>query len=103
MKIQLNEFAPALFQSDRDTAVVLRWPDWSLATREKPAKRDDWAILYVTGLGLTELPPTQMPKQASTILRRSDLPIAARRGPGGRLEAHLCRRGAGYWDVYQII
>jgi uncharacterized protein (TIGR03437 family) len=102
VKITLNEFAPALFQSDPDTAVALRWPDYSLATRAAPGRRDDWAILYATGLGLTRLPMDAMPKEASQILRRKDFRLLLDGVAVDDSRITYVGAAPGYWDVYQI-
>jgi uncharacterized protein (TIGR03437 family) len=102
VKIELKEFAPALFQSDPETAVALRWPDYSLATHAAPAKRDDWAILYATGLGLTYLPTESMPKEASTILRRKDFKLLLDGVEVDNSRITYVGAAPGYWDVYQI-
>jgi uncharacterized protein (TIGR03437 family) len=102
VKITLHEFAPALFQSNPDTAVALRWPDYSLATDEIPARREDWAILYATGLGLTHLPPDTMPAQASPILRRKDFRLLLDGAEVDNSRIPYVGAAPGYWDVYQI-
>jgi uncharacterized protein (TIGR03437 family) len=102
--IALAEFAPALFQLDRETVIAQRYPTGQNATREYPARPGEIVTMYATGLGpLAEaigdfdIPRRGIPIQARGQLRVLLNGIAV---PDAAIEYAGC--APGYFGLYQI-
>ncbi|HOK46813.1 MAG TPA: hypothetical protein PLK67_12815 [Bryobacteraceae bacterium] len=102
--LQLGEYAPALFQLDAGHVVAQRWPWYSVATPESPARPGDIVILYATGLGnFKDFVDDKAPP-------RAPLEIAARRQLRVLLDSipvedsSILYAGAvdQHWGLYQI-
>lgn len=102
--VALREYAPALFQLDPNLIVAQRWPDYSPATPDSPARPGEVVILYATGLGAFALPINDYTPV------RAPLQIAARKDFRLLLDntavddSRILYVGAvdQYWGLYQI-
>jgi uncharacterized protein (TIGR03437 family) len=102
--VRLREYAPALFQLDPNLIVAQRWPDYSPATPDSPARPGEVVILYATGLGAFTAPINDY------IPLRAPLQIAARRDFRLLLDnvpvddGRILYAGAvdQFWGLYQI-
>lgn len=102
--IDVQEYAPALFEYDRDTAIALRYPDWQPATREYPAQPGEIVSLFATGLGPLTFPfgEYDVPGSATQIEARKQFRVLLNgiAVDDGRVEYAGC--APGYIGLYQV-
>lgn len=82
VKLNLVDYAPAFFQPtdplQREAMMVLaQHTDWTMITKESPARPGEYAILWATGLGDTLLPidDYEAPSVAVQIRARGDFKL----------------------------
>ncbi len=102
--IEVQQYAPALFEYDRETAIALRYPDWQPATREYPARPGEIVSLFATGLGpLTHaLDEYEIPSTANPIKARNEFRVLLN---GIALNDNLIEYAGcapGYIGLYQV-
>jgi uncharacterized protein (TIGR03437 family) len=102
--VELQQYAPALFQYDAETAIALRDPDWQPATREYPARPGEIVSLFATGLGLLASPLAEyeVPNTANPIEARKEFRVLLN---GIALEDKLIEYAGcapGYLGLYQV-
>jgi uncharacterized protein (TIGR03437 family) len=74
--VPLDDAAPALFQMDEKTAVAAH-TDWTVVTRESPARAGQFVTVYATGLGQFEIPldDLEIPQTANPIRHRAEVKL----------------------------
>jgi uncharacterized protein (TIGR03437 family) len=101
--IRISEFAPEFFQDGPDRAVA-QHDDWTYIKPDSPARPGGYAILYLTGLGATQIPADdyEAPNRAVRIQARSDLQLLLDGQPveDNRIEyAGLCPTVPGLYQI----
>ncbi|HWR54620.1 MAG TPA: hypothetical protein VN428_26160 [Bryobacteraceae bacterium] len=102
--VNIEEYAPALFEYERDTAIALRYPTWQPATREYPARPGEIVSLFATGLGPLTYPfgEYDIPNSATPIEARKQFRVLLN---GIALDDNLIEYAGcapGYIGLYQI-
>ncbi len=103
IKLMLRDAAPGLFLLDATTAIATR-ADFTLITRDTPARPGEIVILWATGLGAT-VPPMeagQIPAEAVWIARRSDFRVELAGEAVPRENLLYAGVAPGFAGLYQI-
>lgn len=103
VRARLRDTAPALFLLDPETVVATRG-DFSLVTRERPARPGEDIVLWATGLGPT-VPPQiygQIPTTASQIEHASEFLVLLDGAPVPRERISYVGVAPGFAGLYQI-
>ncbi len=104
MTLKLREYAPALFQLDPNLVVAQRWPEYSPATPDSPARPGEIVILYATGLGsfsrtISDYDPLRAPLE---IAARKDFRLLLDNAPVEDSQILYVGAVDQYWGLYQI-
>ena len=78
VKLKLEDCSPELFLADEQTVVAAHSEDWTVITKEAPARAGEIVILYATGLGqfADPLTDTESPaKQPNPLKRRQEFKV----------------------------
>lgn len=101
--ITIAKAAPALFQMDRDTAILSRG-DGSVATLDAPARGGEFVALYATGLGETVPNPGygEIPSKAAPLRKLAEFEILLDGVPLDRQMVLYAGVAPGFAGLYQI-
>ncbi|MFB3777466.1 MAG: hypothetical protein ACE141_07630 [Bryobacteraceae bacterium] len=103
VQVTLREEAPALFQLDLAT-IVASHSDYSVVTREAPARPGEWIILWATGLGPV-VPPAaygKIPTQAAQIKQLDAFRVLLDGAPVPPSHIGYAGVAPGWGGLYQI-
>ena len=101
--ILLGAASPGLFQLDRETVIATR-ADFSLITREAPARPGDIVVLFAAGLGQTvpRQASGEAPRAAAFIERMADLRVLLDGAPVDSGDVFYAGVAPGFPGLYQV-
>lgn len=103
VRIRLLESAPGLFQLNA-SSVVASHIDYTLVTRDAPARPGGWVILWATGLGAVTPPAAygEIPVQAAPLQRMDTFQVLLDGTPAPPDHVGYAGLAPGWGGLYQI-
>lgn len=103
VRVELAEFAPALFQLSAGWAIAAR-PDGSVAGPEAPARAGETIVLYATGLGrcVPNPPYGRSPTEPARLERLAELDVILNGSAVSRDSILYAGTAPGFAGLYQI-
>lgn len=103
VRLPLQEAAPALFQLDGETVIATR-ANWTLVTKDAPARPGEDVILFATGLGRTQPPVAypQLPREPARIANWSRFRVLLNEKEVPASNVYYAGVTPGFAGLYQV-